>query len=77
MFQEYKATVVVIKENDTELRFPIFRRRLFGFKPFVFEGYLDSDGVPHHSFDVFFHGESIPDRFTVVRALYLSTSALL
>ena len=44
------------------------------FKPFSLGGYLDSDGIPHHSSDVFRHGESISDRITDVRALYPSTS---
>ena len=44
------------------------------FKPFSLGGYLDSDGIPHHSSDVFRHGESISDGITDVRALYPSTS---
>ena len=38
-------------------------------KRFVLEGYCDSDGLPHHSSDVFLHGESIPDRITSDRGL--------
>ena len=33
-------------------------------KRFVLEGYCDSDGLPHHSSDVFLHGESISYRNT-------------
>ena len=36
-------------------------------------GYYELEGLPHHSFDVFFHGESISDRFTSVWALHPST----
>ena len=47
------------------------------FEVFFLGGYLDPDGVPHHSFDVVFLGESISDRFTGVRALYLLISGAL
>ena len=40
-------------------------------------GYLYPDGVPHRSSDVVFLGESISDRFTGVRALYLLISGAL
>ena len=35
-------------------------------------GYNELEGLPHHSSDVFFHGESISDRFASVWALYRS-----
>ena len=35
-------------------------------------GYYELEGLPHHSSDVFFHGESISDRFTCVWTLYRS-----
>ena len=38
-------------------------------KRFVLEGYCDSDGLPHHSSDVFLQGESISDRITSYRGL--------
>ena len=44
------------------------------FEVFFLGGYLDPDGVPHHSSDAVFLGESISDRFTGVRALYHPTS---
>ena len=47
------------------------------FELFFLGGYLDPDGVPHHSSDVFFLGESISDRSTGVRALYLLISGAL
>ena len=47
------------------------------FEVFFLGGYLDPDGVPHHSSDVVFLGESISDRFTGVRALYLLISGAL
>ena len=54
------------------------QRKLFddritrNFKHVVLCGYCDSDDDPHHSSDVFLHGESISDRITGGRALYLS-----
>ena len=44
------------------------------FKPFNLGGYWDSDRPPHHSSDVKSCGESISERFTGARALYLSIS---
>ena len=44
------------------------------FKPFYLRDYWDSDGLPHHSSDVKSCGESISDRITGARALYLSIS---
>ena len=39
------------------------------FAVFFLGCYLDPDSVPHHSSDVFFHGELISDQFTGVQAL--------
>ena len=44
----------------------------FIFKMFYLCGYYELEGLPHHSSDVFFHGESISDRFTCVWTLYRS-----
>ena len=44
------------------------------FKCIYLGDYFELEGLPHHSSEVFFHGESISDRFSSVLALYVSIS---
>ena len=62
------------KEKRYDLHFLILLSKIFNFRLVVLYGYWDSDGLPHHSSDVFSHGASISDRVGGVGALYLSNS---
>ena len=62
------------KEKRYDLHFLILPSKIFNFRLVVLYGYWDSDGLPHHSSDVFLHGASISDRVGGVGALYLSNS---
>ena len=54
----------------------IICQRAFIFKRVLLCGYWELRGRPHHSFDVFCHGESIFDSAASVWALYLSIPSL-
>ena len=62
------------KGNCHELRFWFADKNYWNFECVVLGEFLESDGLPHHSFDVVLPVESISDRFMGVRALYLSIS---
>ena len=52
----------------------LFCTGAFIFKMVLLCGYWELEGLPHHSSDVFFHGESISDSAASVWPLYLSIS---
>ena len=62
------------KGKRYDLPFLILPSKTFNFRFAFLYGYCDSDGLQHHSSDVFSHGASISDGIGGVGALYLSIS---